>query len=262
MARTHDEGSGYAPSPVMISRGQAFGAWFRLALQMRGVNVNVLSQQMGVSRQLLYAYRNDCMGADGRYRRPSEAMIRKIAEAASASADDGLRCMGYLGSVDPGAGGVPRELSALPPAAQQLLARAVEMIARPDMLQVPVLSTAAAGASLEHLEIAEERVGIMRSALPSDIPANALFAVRVRGYCLRFAFIADGDYLICRRANVARDRDIVVVVTQEGDALAKRYRADGSRRWLETDDGGPASVVLEGEARIVGVVISRTGAPK
>lgn len=241
------------PRTADLTPRTKYQLWLSEALRRRGMDLADLSRAVAREYNYIWKIGNGNPEKYPNARRPGYELALQIGEAVGDVAGS-LSAADYtVADVAPGA---------RPSLTRRAVDRAVSLISSSDVLHIPVLSTAGAGAALEHLELAEERIGVLRSALPSDISVDSLFAVRVRGYCLRSAFIADGDYLICRRSNVARDRDIVVVVTGEGDALAKRYRSEGGRRWLETDDGGPASVVLEGEARIVGVVVSRTGAPK
>lgn len=119
------EGSVTAPSPLMIERGKAFGAWFREALSRSGKNIKTIADEIGVSRQMLYAFRDDCIGSDHRYRKPSEGMILKIAHGLNAVASDGLKCMGY--SVV-NATTVPDSIANLPQDIQHALANTVQKI--------------------------------------------------------------------------------------------------------------------------------------
>lgn len=128
MPKRLDAGDSLNPSPLMIERGQKFGAWFRSGVERSGKNINVLADEIKVSRQLLYAYRDNCIGSDKRYRKPSEAMVDKIARGLNLNSADGRRAMGYASGAEGTSFAVPFALSNLTADAQQALARAVQII--------------------------------------------------------------------------------------------------------------------------------------
>ena len=133
MPKLLSEGSVTAPSQIMIERGKSFGAWFRQAVARSGKNIKVISDEIGVSRQMLYAFRDDCIGSDHRYRKPSEGMITKIAIGLNANISDGLKCMGY--SVE-NATSVPNSISSLDEDAQYALAMALDKIIESKMVRI------------------------------------------------------------------------------------------------------------------------------
>jgi SOS-response transcriptional repressor LexA len=244
------------PSPQTIERGRDYGRWFRSALERSGLNINVLSQKLQISKPLLYAYRDDCIGSDGRFRKPSEAFTRKFATETHAVAADGLKAMGYSYDAEPS---IPSPLAALSTDIQVQLAKLVQTVNAGDFIRLPVVGKAGAGISVANLELIRERMPVLRTTHIDNFNEDDLYVLKVEGYCLRNAFIADGDYLICYKSETAKNNDVVAVLEGD-DAIVKRYREDNNgRKWLETDDGEPQRVSVGPDARIVGVVISRTG---
>lgn len=96
---------------------------------------------------------------------------------------------------------------------------------------------------------------IPRSMIKNHDPERC-FIVEVRGDCLTGLHILNGDMAVCVEAQDAHDGQIVVVIDGE-DSVLKRYRDDGTSRWLETDeaDGSQNEYLIQGQPRIVGVML-------
>jgi repressor LexA len=59
------------------------------------------------------------------------------------------------------------------------------------------------------------------------------FALRVKGDSMIEAQIADGDIVVCRRARTAHKGDIVVAVTDDGEATLKYWYPEANRIRLQ-----------------------------
>lgn len=252
------------PTEEQIERGKAFAAWLNNAVTRAGININVLHQKVGnVSTTYLYKLAKGGIDeATGGYRRPSSPLVHAIAEATGANVNDGLRAAGYdTGELPP----PPASLMSLPPeshyALQQFLAtlpNVIQPLGAADTLIIPVIGTVSAGKPLYAVENVRERIPIPRSMV-NRFDESTVFAVRVKGDCLTGIHIASGDLLICRQAEAAKDMDIVVVVSDTEEAVAKRYRENPGKslRWLETVPafGNPEKIILDGTPRIIGVKV-------
>jgi len=92
-----------------------------------------------------------------------------------------------------------------------------------DILELPLHGRIAAGAPIEALE--------GQSTL--SVPAALLgpgehFALEVAGDSMVEAGILDGDFALIRKADVARDGEIVVALVDEGEATLKYFRREGN----------------------------------
>ncbi len=118
------------------------------------------------------------------------------------------------------------------------LARAIEILDpdyQPDT-GVQILGRIAAGAPIEAIEHPEPL--LPDDVLPSD---GDHYALRVEGDSMIEDAICDGDLVVVRRTNRARNGDVVVAVLPGGDATLKRFRPlKGGRVRLE-----PANARLE-----------------
>ena len=97
-----------------------------------------------------------------------------------------------------------------------------------DVLEIPLHGRIAAGAPIEAIE--------GQSSLP--VPAALLgpgehFALEVSGDSMIEAGIFDGDYALIRRADSARDGDIVVALVDNAEATLKYLWREGGRVRLD-----------------------------
>lgn len=100
---------------------------------------------------------------------------------------------------------------------------AVPVAANENVLEIPLHGRIAAGAPIEALE--------GQSSL--SVPAALLgpgehYALEVAGDSMVDAGILDGDYALIRRAESARDGEIVVALVDEAEATLKYFRREGA----------------------------------
>ena len=115
------------------------------------------------------------------------------------------------------------KVAALPPAQPSPPPRATPPVAaNENVIEVPLHGRIAAGMPIEALE--------GQAALP--VPAALLgpgehYALEVAGDSMVEAGILDGDYALIRRADTAREGDIVVALIDEHEATLKFFRREG-----------------------------------
>jgi repressor LexA len=80
------------------------------------------------------------------------------------------------------------------------------------------------------------------------------FALRVSGESMIEAQIADGDFVIVRKQRTARDGQIVVAQTDEGEATLKRWYLEKNRIRLEPANSSMKPIYVK-DAKILGVVV-------
>ena len=138
-----------------------------------------------------------------------------------------------------------------PKAANDLGARTTSVPARMpeaanDVIDIPLHGRIAAGAPIEALED--------HQSLP--VPAALLgpgehFALEVSGDSMIEAGILDGDYALIRRADTARDGDIVVALVENEEATLKYLWREGGR--VRLDPANPSYEPQVYDARAVQV---------
>ncbi|HYZ47573.1 MAG TPA: transcriptional repressor LexA [Sphingomonas sp.] len=121
----------------------------------------------------------------------------------------------------PDAGG--KSAAAAPAPAPSLAKVAVPIAANENILEIPLHGRIAAGMPIEALE--------GQSSL--SVPAALLgpgehYALEVAGDSMVEAGILDGDYALIRRADTARDGQIVVALVDDNEATLKYFRREGA----------------------------------
>ena len=131
------------------------------------------------------------------------------------------------------------------------MSRAIQLAAEPiEERGLPLAGRIAAGVLHEAIE-QDERVDF--DAMFSHKNKN-LFALNVAGDSMIDAQIADGDYVVVRKQRTARDGQIVVAQTDEGEATLKRFYLEKNRIRLEPANSTMKPIYVK-NAKILGVVV-------
>ena len=116
---------------------------------------------------------------------------------------------------------------------------------------VPLIGTVAAGIPISAEENIEETF-----ALPTNLlgTKDDTFMLRVKGESMINIGIFDGDYVIVRQQNTARDGQVVVALVNQEDATVKRYfkEKDCIKLVPENDNMEP---FYEKDVQVLGIVI-------
>ncbi len=81
-----------------------------------------------------------------------------------------------------------------------------------------------------------------------------LFALKVNGDSMIEDSIMDGDHVIVRKQRTARKGQIVVAITEEGEATLKRWFPEANRIRLEPANSSMKPIYVD-EAKILGTVV-------
>jgi repressor LexA len=129
------------------------------------------------------------------------------------------------------------------------MSRAIQLtdIARKDE-GIPLVGQIAAGS----LSLAIEQAD--RINLEEMFPAKKnCFALRVKGDSMIEAAIADGDIVICKRTKTAHKGDIVVALTDEGEATLKYWFPEANRIRLQPANSSMKPIYAR-DVQVLGVV--------
>jgi repressor LexA len=132
-------------------------------------------------------------------------------------------------------------------------ARAIQLVGhRPPSVGLPLLGAVAAGSPVEAVAN-EERLNF------DDLFAGPEhYALRVRGQSMIEDHIDDGDFVVVRRQETARDGERVVARIGSDVTLKRYYREDGQVR-LEPANSTMKPIILKenesGDAEIIGVLV-------
>jgi len=105
-------------------------------------------------------------------------------------------------------------------------------VAANDVMEIPLHGKIAAGVPIEALE------GQSSLSVPMALlGAGEHYALEVSGDSMIEAGILDGDYALIRKANTARDGEIVVALVRGEEATLKYLRREGQQIRLEPANG-------------------------
>jgi len=131
------------------------------------------------------------------------------------------------------------------------MSRAIQLAAEPiSQRGLPLAGRIAAGVLHEAIE-QEERVDFDNMFNATD---QSLFVLEVKGESMIEDQIADGDYVVIRKQRTARKGQIVVALTDEGEATLKRWYPEKNRIRLEPANSAMKPIYVK-NARVLGVVV-------
>ncbi len=123
-----------------------------------------------------------------------------------------------------------------------------DLIVANDENEIPFVGKIAAGSPIPAIEDAYNKVSI-----PPNMMGPDLFALEVEGLSMMNAGILDGDIVVIRRANTARNNEIVVALVDKEEATLKRlYKTPQGIELIaenpdfETRKFGPDRVEVQG----------------
>jgi repressor LexA len=162
--------------------------------------------------------------------------VREIGEYFEISSPNGVMC--HLKALEK-KGIITREPN---------MSRAIQMTDPGRDEGFPLVGQIAAGSLTEAIEQAE------RLNLEEFFPAKKnSFALRVKGESMIEAQIADGDIVICRRTKTAHKGDIVVALTDEGEATLKYWFPEANRIRLQPANSSMKPIYAR-DVQVLGVV--------
>lgn len=120
-----------------------------------------------------------------------------------------------------------------------------------DVVSVPLLGKVACGNPIEAIENPNEFFTLPASLIPAK---ESIFTLKCSGDSMINAGIFDKDIVIVQKQNVARNGEIVVAMTDEGEVTLKRfYKEDGHIR-LQPENDELAPIIVQ-NCTILGIAI-------
>lgn len=164
--------------------------------------------------------------------------VREIAEHFGIQSPNGVVC--HLKALEK-KGFIVREAN---------MSRAIRLSAEPiDQRSLPLAGRIAAGVLHEAIE-QDERVDFQEMFNPN----KNLFVLEVSGDSMIEDQIADGDFVVVQKQRTARKGQIVVALTDEGEATLKRWFPEKNRIRLEPANSSMKPIYVK-DARVLGVVV-------
>jgi len=129
------------------------------------------------------------------------------------------------------------------------MSRAIQLSAEPIEERGLVLAGRIAAGVLHEAIEQDERVDF-----GSMFDHKNQFVLQVSGESMIDAQIADGDFVVVRKQRTARDGQIAVVQTDEGEATLKRFYLEKNRIRLEPANATMKPIYVK-QAKVLGVVV-------
>jgi repressor LexA len=133
------------------------------------------------------------------------------------------------------------------------MSRAIQLAAEPIRYHgLPLAGQIAAGVLHEAIE-QDERVDFEEMFSPEK---ENLVVLAVRGESMIDDQIADGDYVVVRKQSVARKGQIVVALTDDGEATLKRWFPEKDKKRIRLQPANPSmKPIYVKNAKVFGVVV-------
>ena len=102
-----------------------------------------------------------------------------------------------------------------------------------DVVKVPLLGKITAGNPIEAIERPNEYFDLPAAVVPNN---ETVFTLEVSGESMINKGIFDGDYVIVKRQNTARNGDIVVAMTEENEVTLKTFYKENDHIRLQPEN--------------------------
>ena len=119
--------------------------------------------------------------------------------------------------------------------------------------ELPIIGEIAAGGPIEAYQDASETLNVPESI----VPKGEAYVLRVRGDSMIEAHITDGDFVVIRPQQTARNGDIVVAQVEENAVTLKRFFKEKNRIRLQpANDQYPAQYYddVRIQGKLIGVI--------
>ncbi|MBQ6841000.1 MAG: transcriptional repressor LexA [Bacilli bacterium] len=120
-----------------------------------------------------------------------------------------------------------------------------------DVIKVPLLGKITAGSPITAIETPNEFFDLPASLVPSSAE---VFTLHVSGESMINAGIHDGDYIIVRRQNTAKNGQMVVAMTEENEATLKTFYKEKDHIRLQPENDTMDPIILP-NCTILGIAI-------
>ncbi len=108
-------------------------------------------------------------------------------------------------------------------------------------IKVPLLGKVTAGNPITAIETPNEFFSLPASLVPAS---SEVFTLHVSGESMINAGIYDGDYVIIKRQNNAKNGEIVVAMTEENEVTLKRFFKEKDHIRLQPENDTMAPIIL------------------
>lgn len=120
-----------------------------------------------------------------------------------------------------------------------------------DVVSVPLLGKVACGNPIEAIESPNDFFTLPASLIPAK---ESIFTLKCSGDSMINAGIFDNDIVIVQKQNVARNGEIVVAMTDEGEVTLKRFYKENDHIRLQPENDELSPIIVQ-NCTILGIAI-------
>ncbi len=111
-----------------------------------------------------------------------------------------------------------------------------------DLVKVPLLGKVACGNPIEAIENPDEWFTLPANLIP---PKETIFTLEANGESMINKGIYDGDIIIVQRQGVARNGEIVVAMTSDGEVTLKTFYKEKDHIRLQPENDTMSPIILD-----------------
>ncbi len=111
-----------------------------------------------------------------------------------------------------------------------------------DLVKVPLLGKVACGNPIEAIENPDDWFTLPASLIP---PKETIFTLKASGESMINKGIYDGDIVIVQKQNVARNGEMVVAMTPEGEVTLKTFYKEKDHIRLQPENDTMSPIILD-----------------
>ncbi|MBM7650155.1 repressor LexA [Bacillus ectoiniformans] len=126
-----------------------------------------------------------------------------------------------------------------------------DSIPRQNVVNVPLVGKVTAGTPITAVENVEEFFPLPERLAPAD---DQVFMLEIMGDSMIEAGILNGDYVVVRQQQTAKNGDIVVAMTEDDEATVKRFFKESDFIRLQPENSSMEPIILH-NVTILGKVI-------
>ncbi|HEY9578225.1 MAG TPA: transcriptional repressor LexA [Pseudobacillus sp.] len=126
-----------------------------------------------------------------------------------------------------------------------------ETVPRQKVVSVPLIGKVTAGMPITAIENIEEYFPLPERLAPAD---EQVFMLEIMGDSMIEAGILNGDYVVVRQQQTAKNGEIVVAMTEDDEATVKRFFKEKDFIRLQPENSSMEPIILS-SATILGKVI-------
>ncbi|KKB38872.1 transcriptional repressor LexA [Bacillus thermotolerans] len=163
--------------------------------------------------------------------------VREIGEAVGLASSSTVH--GHLARLE--SKGIIRRDPTKPRAIEILDTKEEDLVPKQNVVNVPLVGKVTAGLPITAIENVEEFFPLPERLAPAD---EKVFMLEIEGNSMVEAGILNGDYVVVRQQQTAKNGEIIVAMTEENEATVKRFFKEKDFIRLQPENSSMEPIIL------------------